>query len=201
MDHLWLKKQFELNPGRTKAGLANALGLEPSGISKILSGNREIKAKEYKIMREYFGMPLDGDRGASPSPGAYIIKPLTHGFSESEQETIQDSWVVPASVMTAHTRTPPDKIKIFSVSENAMAPGFVRGEQVLVDLSDTNPSPPGVFVLSDGMGQILRQCEYIPHSNPPEIHISTPGNRYEPRTLPLSDTVLIGRVIAKLQWL
>lgn len=56
MDSQWLQLQFRLNPDKTKADLARALGLEPPAISKILAGNRQIKAQEYVKMREFFGM-------------------------------------------------------------------------------------------------------------------------------------------------
>ena len=82
-----------------------------------------------------------------------------------------------------------------------MMPDLQQGERVLVDLSDTKPSPAGVFIVSDGLGQIIRQCEYVPHSDPPAIRFSARNPKYEPYTIPLARAQIIGRVLAKLQWL
>ena len=61
MDSQWLNRQFELYPTKTKARLADVLGLEPPAVSKILKGMRQIKAKEYALMRQYFGLSLEDD--------------------------------------------------------------------------------------------------------------------------------------------
>lgn len=204
MDRDWLKAQFRLNPDKTKAGLAKALGLEPPAISKILSGQRQIKAGEYVGMRRFFGYPEENpERGRAPaSPHNYTLKPLPSGFGEKKTETgSDDAWVMPASVISKKTSSSPDQIRIFSIQENAMVPDFMPGEQVLVDLSRTSPSPAGVFVVSDGMSHIVRQCEYVPHSDPPEVRFSARNSKYEAYTLPLEKAQIIGRVIAKLEWL
>lgn len=206
MDAEWLKTQLRLHPDRNKAALAKALGLEPPAVSKILSGRRQIKAQEYVAMRAFFGLPADGERAAQGTAGgaagarSYVLEPLRPGMGEREPGGGAESWVMPASLFEARTRAPPEKIRIFAVHGDAMAPDYQPGEQVLVDLSDTVPSPAGVFVVSDGLGHIIRQCEYVPHSQPPEVRLSARNGRYEPYTRPLERAGIIGRVMAKLQW-
>lgn len=82
-----------------------------------------------------------------------------------------------------------------------MEPDFKRGEHVLVNLSDKKPSPPGTFVVSDGFGYLVRQCEVIPGSKPVDIKVSALNSSFNPQKLRLSEFEIIGRVIAKLQWL
>ncbi len=108
-------------------------------------------------------------------------------------------WVIPASVLNTRTQAPPEKIRIFEIGENTMEPDFRRGESVLVDLCDIKPSPPGVFLVSDGFGHMVRRCEFVPRSNPPEVKISANESGFQPQTLKLADFKIIGRVIAKLQ--
>lgn len=198
MDSEWLKTQFRLNPDKSKADLAVALGIGAPAISKMLAGTRQIKAGEYVQMRRFFGLPADGDSAAGGRKGRYVLEPL--GLKEKDTATDGDSWVVPANLLSGRTAAAPDKIKIFTVAESAMAPDFAPGEQVLVDLSDQKPSPPGVFIVSDGIGHIIRRCEYVPRSQPPQVRLSTASGKFEPHVLPLKDAGLIGRVIAKLSW-
>lgn len=203
MDAQWLEAQFRINPGKSKAELARALGLEAPAVSKVLAGIRQIKAHEYVGMRKFFDLPVDGEQAVSFGT-SYVLKPLNNKELEERVRTDHEgdnAWVMPASLLKAHTEAEPEQIKIFAIQENAMVPDFMPGEQVLVDLSDKRPSPPGVFVVSDGLGYIIRQCSYVPHSQPPEIKLSSIDTKYDSCTLPLEKTEIIGRVIAKLQWL
>ena len=59
--------------GKSQAGLAKALGTDPSIITRILKGQRELKAKELPIIRAYLAVPADGDDNA-PTPN--VSKPV-----------------------------------------------------------------------------------------------------------------------------
>lgn len=203
MDKEWLETQFKLNPDKNKADLARALGLEPPAVSKMLHGKRQIKAGEYVAMRRFFGLPSDGARGAGLAAAtSYVLETLAPEMRESgpEDAAADDAWVMPAHIFQNRTKAPPEKIKIFTVHGDAMLPDFKPGAQVLVDLSDIKPSPAGEFVVSDGHGHIIRQCEFVPHSNPPEIKLSALNKKYEPYTVLLEKAEIIGRVLAKLEW-
>ncbi len=95
--------------------------------------------------------------------------PLEMDGLKEDQRTGDFDWVLPANILNARTQASPDKIKIFQVRERAMEPDFKEGEYVLVDLSDTKPSPPGVFLVSDGFGHMLRNCAFVPKSSPAAV--------------------------------
>lgn len=209
MDRLWLQKKFKTHPTKSKAELARHLSLEPSAISKILAGGRQIKAAEYVRMQQFFGDDaVVGMQGhayeQSDVNDKYVLGQLSSaGLSEDTESQVpsEDSWVMPASLLSPKTKAAPEDIKIFTVQETAMMPDFNKGENVLVDISDKKPSPAGVFVISDGMANVIRQCSYIPHSDPAVIKVSAIDTKYEDYEIMLSEAQLIGRVIAKLQWL
>jgi transcriptional regulator with XRE-family HTH domain len=202
MDSQWLKTQFAVHPDKTKADLAKALGLEAPAISKIIGGTRQIKAQEYLAMRRFFGLPVDGESATKSSGKLYTIAPLENrGIAEEAEHARDTEWIIPANILNTRTQAPQEKIKKFQVRENTMEPEFKQGEHVLVDLSDQNPSPPGVFIVSDGFGYMLRHCAYIPKTDPPEVKISAKSDGFLAQTLKLSDFTIIGRVIAKLQML
>jgi hypothetical protein len=203
MDSQWLKTQFALHPGKTKTGLAQALALEPSAVSKILKGRRQIKAQEYAAMRLYFGLPVDGERAAqAQGPSSYRLGTLSGDGQLAENDSAPPGeWIIPAAVLGQRTKAPEGEVKVFTIGENSMEPDFRRGEPVLVDLSDTRPAPPGIFVVSDGFGFMVRQCEYVAGSDPPEIKLSAKDSAFSPQTLKHDEFRIIGRVIARLHWL
>lgn len=203
MDSQWLKNQFDLNPDKSKTALARSLGLEAPAISKILNNTRQIKAHEYIKMRAFFGLPVDGaNAAAGPARHQGTLSPLDEtGFrDDANTQSSESHWIIPAEILSKRTQAPPGKVKIFQINETLMEPEFRRGEYVLIDLSDTHPSPPGAFVLSDGFGYMMRHCEFVPRSTPPEIVVSACRREFQPQTLALEDVSIIGRVIAKLQW-
>jgi hypothetical protein len=74
----WLDQRLEeLKPqGKSKSGLARALGLPSSRVSEIISGVRAIKAKELRPMADYLEWPMDALAAnintGKPSPGAAV---------------------------------------------------------------------------------------------------------------------------------
>ena len=148
-------------------------------------------------MREFFGM--GGDLSHLKKSEAYILEPLKSGMSE--QESYDGEWSIPASILNQRTKAQPDQVKIFLIEENVMEPNLKKGEHVIVDLSDTKPSPPGIFVISDGFGFMARHCAFKHGSAPPEVKISAMQKNFEPQTLAREDITILGRVIAKMQWI
>jgi hypothetical protein len=195
MDSQWLKTQLAHNPDKNKADLAKAIGVQPSGISKILAGTRQIKAHEYIAMRRFFGLPVDGQSAVSQGE-LRALKALTAQGLKEEQRTGDFDWVQPENTKDPHPL--PDHIKIFKVSERAMEPDFKEGEYVLVDLSDKMPWPPGVFLVSDGFGEMFRNCSLVPKANPPAVLISAIQKGFMSQTLKLEDYLIKGRIIGKV---
>lgn len=201
MDSQWLNTQFKINSGKSKAGLAKAMGLEPPAISKILNGTRQIKATEYAIMRQYFGLPVDGSSTIGGYNSAITIKTLTNANGLNDQDdSSKAEWMIPQEIISQRTDAPPHKVKIHKIEDSLMEPKFKRGNHVVVDLSDTEPSPPGTFVIFDGSNYLVRQCEYLADSNPSEIKISTLDKSFQPQMLKKEALNIIGRVIGKMDW-
>ena len=61
-----------------------------------------------------------------------------------------------------------------------MMPTLHDGDSVLVDLGRRAPTPPGIFVLHDGMGLVAKRLEHIPNSDPPRVSIISDNPLYKP---------------------
>lgn len=193
MDALWLQKQFEDQPAKSKSDLAKSLGLEPSAVSKILAGKRQIKAHEYISMCQFFGIPLDGMTDDMSKP---IITEA--GFAEHDDAAANEDWTFPGGIPNQNEA---EKIKIFKLKENTMAPDFRMGEYIAADTSDQVPSPEGVFMISDGFGTLIRFCSLQPDTDGMMIKLSALDPHFEEQILHRSDFTIIGRVIGKVDLL
>lgn len=89
----------------------------------------------------------------------------------------------------------PQRIRIIPVKGNSMAPDLWPGQRVMVDIEDKAPSPPGVFVIWDGMALVLKYVEVIANSDPLRVRISSKNPAFQPYERVLGEAHINGRVV------
>lgn len=62
--HQWILEGLAL-PGKNRVGLAAALGRQPSMVTELLNGNRELKASEIPKIAQYLGVAPPSIEGAA----------------------------------------------------------------------------------------------------------------------------------------
>lgn len=117
-----------------------------------------------------------------------------------ESEAKIGEWQVPRELVKIATNSPLERIKILTIVGDSMAPTYGPLEKVMVDTGDTRPAPPGVFVLWEGLGFVVKRVEHIPHSEPPRIKISSDNPKYTTYERVLGEAYIQGRVIGKWLW-
>lgn len=120
-------------------------------------------------------------------------------MEESSAKKIYD-WQIPREMLRTATYATPDRLKIITVVGDSMQETFRPYERVMVDTSDTTPSPPGVFVVYDGLGLVVKRVEHVPHSDPPRVRISSDNPRYTPYERSVDEAYIQGRVLGRWQW-
>jgi phage repressor protein C with HTH and peptisase S24 domain len=91
-------------------------------------------------------------------------------------------------------RANPADLRIMHVEGDSMMPTLNDGDIVLVDIGRRAPSPPGIFVLHDGMGLVAKRLEHIPNSDPPRVKIVSDNDRYAPYERLVDEMNIIGRI-------
>lgn len=89
----------------------------------------------------------------------------------------------------------PGRIRILAVRGTSMEPELWSGQRVMVDVSDTTPSPPGIFVVWDGLGLVLKYVEVVANSDPVRVRISSAHHAFQPYERNLGEAYINGRVI------
>ena len=80
------------------------------------------------------------------------------------------------------------------VEGDSMMPTLHSGDAVLVDMARKFPTPPGIFVLFDGMGLVAKRVEHIPNSDPPRLRIISDNTFYSPYERTIDEVNIIGRI-------
>lgn len=117
----------------------------------------------------------------------------------AENGNILSEWALPRQLLANQVGST-STMRIIQVMGDSMIPEFNPGDRVMVNTADRMPSPPGVFVLWDGFGLIIKRCEMVPHSTPPKAILSSANNNYSTYEMEISQLDIQGRVVGKWQW-
>lgn len=135
------------------------------------------------------------DVQAGAGPGTLI----DHVASENGNIPV-DQWQIPSRFLEAFTDNV-HALAIIQVRGDSMEPDYHSGERVLVDLAHRNPTPPGVYVVWDGLGLVMKRLEVVfGSSDPIKVKISSINPAYNSYERPLDDLTISGRVVAKWMW-
>jgi Peptidase S24-like len=151
--------------------------------------------------------PVTARRGASNEPmlqideldvraGAGSLAGLT-----GEHEKVVAEWQVPSGIVRGYSTAPASELRFITVMGDSMEPTLQPGQRVLVDTGDRKPSPPGVFVVWDGLGLVIKRVQMLPHSEPPRVKITSDNAKYDPYERTLEEAYIQGRVIGQWRWL
>jgi len=117
------------------------------------------------------------------------------GGANLEQEPGGNDWYFDAGWLRYELRASARDLRVISIDGDSMEPVLYSGDKVMIDLSRTAPSPPGIFVLHDGIGLVAKQLEYIPNSDPPRVLIRSESSRYQDYERTIEEVNIVGRVI------
>jgi len=117
------------------------------------------------------------------------------------EEHVVAHWQVPTGIVRGYSTAPASELRIITVMGDSMEPTLLPGQRVLVDTGDRKPSPPGIFVVWDGLGLVVKRIQVLPHSEPPRVKIASDNAKYDPYERTLDEAYIQGRVIGQWRWL
>ena len=88
-----------------------------------------------------------------------------------------------------------DALRMISISGDSMVPLLEHDDTVMLDYSQTRPSPPGIFILDDGVGPVAKRIEIIPSTTPQMLRISSENSAYSSYQRRIDEVHIIGRVV------
>ena len=199
--------------GLTAAQVAEIAGVNRSFIYDIIRSKSENPnlqrldqiAGALKVERNWLLHGLGEVEGDSPileNPDhAFVavpyvnIRPSMGGGNHIDMEPdygrpyhFQKSWIKQG------LKTDPSNLRIMHVEGDSMTPTLNSGDVVLVDTSRRMPTPPGIFVLHDGMGLVAKRLEHIPNSDPPQVRIVSDNTHYSPYERLVDEMNIVGRI-------
>lgn len=198
--------------GLTLAQLAEKTGTTAQQIGRLEKGERKLTtdwmerlAKVFDVLPEDLMDSRHGERVVIPE---IQIKSASRQGEKGQKSTapnvaepdnVLSEWSLPRQLL-ANQIGAESTMRIIQVMGDSMIPEFNPGDRVMVNTADRMPSPPGVFVLWDGFGLIIKRCEMVPHSTPPRAILSSANNNYSTYEMDVQELQIQGRVVGKWQW-
>jgi len=122
------------------------------------------------------------------------------GSQDMNDTRIVNRWSLPTEFVRVATNAALENIRIITVVGDSMPVTFRPYDKVMVDTEDRTPSPPGIFVVWDGLSLVLKRVEYIAHSEPPRVRILSENPEYKPYERVVDEAYIQGRVLGKWLW-
>ncbi|MBU0724403.1 MAG: peptidase S24 [Alphaproteobacteria bacterium] len=174
-------------PEEARHALATYLGVAESQLRE--PGSPEGQAS---------GQAAPADRLVVEPPGVVAIPEVKVRAAAGagaliEAEEDGGRWHFPLDWLRHELKARPGDLRIITIDGDSMEPLLQGGDKVLVDLSRIIPSPPGIFVLHDGMGLVAKQLERLPNTERVSIRSANP--RYSDYERAAEEITVIGRVI------
>jgi phage repressor protein C with HTH and peptisase S24 domain len=106
-------------------------------------------------------------------------------------------WSFPNLWLQTELRAASHDLRIITVEGDSMEGVLKSGDKVIVHVTRTQPSPPGLFILFDGIGLVAKRLEFLEGSEPPTVRISSSNPSYPPYERTLDEINIVGRIVGR----
>lgn len=175
MNAEWIKAQLAAQPEKSQAGLARFLGLDPTKVSKILAGKRQIKASELSRIEAYFSssaqqvnVPQKAEANVGTSfevegiefakiPVFDALFSAGHG-AINHSETPASFYSMSMEMLRGFSNAPVSYLLFVKAVGDSMEPLLSSGDWVLVDTRATQLSTPAIYCFVNGDDAVIKHA-------------------------------------------
>lgn len=182
--------------------LANLLNTHRNQIQKLENGERKLTLKwieriapKVRKTKDDFLREDASAEGDTVSVIEYDVRVSAGGGFHIDLETKKDVWKFSRRYLADEMRLPIGQMVVLEVMGDSMEPTLHSGDRVLVNMADKRVSQPGLFVLWDGDGTVVKRLEIVPNSEPLKILRISDNPLHRPYEVLAEETNIIGRVV------
>ena len=140
---------------------------------------------------------LHGSAAPSRLPVPLLDVSAAAGGGRIGNDTAGDDMALafPPMLLRRITSAPTSSLRLITISGDSMAPTLEDGDMVMVDTGRTSPSPPGIFILDDGVGLVAKRVDAVPNSFPQQLRLSSDNPAYSNYQRRIDEVRILGRVV------
>jgi phage repressor protein C with HTH and peptisase S24 domain/DNA-binding Xre family transcriptional regulator len=124
--------------------------------------------------------------------------PLTRGRVVSRFRA--ENWLFPEGFVVEQLHTTSAQLLVLEMNGDSMAPTVLSGERVIVDTGHKNPIPDGLYAIRDAFeAAVVRRLQVLRSATPTRVKIISDNSNHASEEIPLSDLVIVGKVVCCLK--
>lgn len=187
--------------GISRDQLAEKIGTHRNQIQKLEKGERELSLEWVDRLVAGIGVSKDEILLGYPvaksviSVAEYDVRVSAGGGFHIADETKKDVWTFSRRYIADELRLPISKLVVLEVMGDSMEPTLHSGDRVLVNMADRRVSQPGIFVLWDGDGTVVKRLELVPGTAPTKLKRISDNPLHSTYEVMANETNVIGRVV------
>lgn len=86
-------------------------------------------------------------------------------------------------------------LRMLTLNGDNMEPALFHQDIVLIDTGRKIPSPPGIFIVFDGLGLTAKRLEYLTEQSGSHVRVISDNQHYSTYECSISDITIVGRVV------
>ena len=134
-------------------------------------------------------------QGYSVIPEADVrLEPGAEAWNGDLRET-GEGWLFADSFIRHRLRADPGDLWMIEVDGDSMEPLLSSGDHFLIDVSRTALSPPGIFLIWDGIALVAKRIEHVPHSDPSRVILKSLNPEYGGHECAAEEVRIVGRAV------
>lgn len=192
-------------------GVSDARGVPPEDLQE-----GRCFATDTSNIRRIFNSPSESNEAMTAAvkrgqlqpgevPERNVIAGLGHGGQADEVmvdgevlDGVRAIWRLPVEYLRTELRAREPEVDILAVDGDSMLPTLAPGDRVLVNRSQSAPSPDGLYAIFDGIGVSIKRLELVAGSKPLRVKIISDNPHHSTHEIQAEDLHVIGRVIMKM---
>ena len=111
---------------------------------------------------------------------------------------VRDVWRVPVPYLHTELRAREGEVDFIAVDGDSMIPTLLPGDRVMINRSQTAPSPDGLYAIFDGIGISVKRLEIVKGSVPLRLRIISDNAHHSTDEILVQDLHIVGRVICRV---
>lgn len=178
--------------------IAAVIGRDRTAATKMLSGKRNVQAKEIEPLRALiFRHEQEHGNGVDVSRLDYVavdVLPTSAGAGGGGTGEGEARKALIAGALVRELGARAKDLVVVPIRGDSMEPDFYGGDQVLIDRRDRDTSQPGAFALWDDDGYVLKLVERVPHKRG-WLRIFSANPRYSAYEIEEQEATIMGRPV------
>ena len=139
--------------------------------------------------------PYAAPEGYSVVPEIDVRAAAGAGAWNEESEEVKEAWLFADPLIRHEFRAKPGDLRMITVDGDSMEPLLSSGDRIMIDVSRQAPSPPGIFVIWDGLGLVTKRIEHVPNSDPPRVVLKSLNPQYDSYERSADEIRIVGRAV------